>query len=85
MCQHRMNSVTIIIGWRAFLKESAILRKLKNKVASQAKHILLSRRKAVEFKGLHYFPLQFNLSLLNWVFSSVKWSLPYPTRPKTRL
>ena len=37
------------------------------------------------FKVLYYFSLQSDLSLLNLVLSSMKWSLPYSTRPETRL
>ena len=37
------------------------------------------------FKVMYYSSLQSNSSLLNLVLSSMRWSLTYPTRPKTRL
>ena len=53
--------------------------------AKQSCFSCLSRQKSMALMVLCYFalqPLQFNISLLNLVLSSMKWSLPYPTRPK---
>ena len=47
--------------------------------------IFLSKQKARAFKVMYYFYLQSNSSLLNLVLSCMKWSLPFPTRSKTRL
>ena len=45
-----MNSDTNIMSRGTFLKLSASLKKLKNKVAFQARHILFRRQKAIAFK-----------------------------------
>ena len=50
-----MNSDTKIISRCAFLKESASLQKLKNKVAFQVRHILFKKTKAMAFKVLYFF------------------------------
>ena len=76
-----MNSNTNIISRRAFLKQFASLQKLKNKVVFKLDTYCSSRQKAIQC----YFLLQSSSNLLNLVPSSMKWSLPYPTRLKTRL
>ena len=82
MCQHCMNSDTNTFNRRAFLKKSANLQKLRNEDVFKLDTYCLSRQKAMEFKVMNYFSLQTNPSSLNLVLSSMKWSLPYPTRLK---
>ena len=37
------------------------------------------------YRVIHYSSLQSNSSLLNLVLLNMKWSLPYPARPKIKL
>ena len=85
MCWHCVNSDPNIISRRTFLKESASLLELKTMLIFKLDVYV---QKAMALKALYFFYQKSNLSnlsLLNLLLSSMKWSLSHPTRPKTRL
>ena len=81
MCEHCNENIISHCAFLMFLQVYKIFRKMFFKLDSYC----VSREKAMAFIVMFYFSLQSNSSLLKLVLLSMKWSLPYPARPKIRL